>query len=283
MAVRFIAEVSSNHNKDLKRCNRFIETAKDIGSDAVKFQLFKIDRLFAPEVLKTNAAIRKRKDWELPVEFIPLLSKRCHELGMEFSCTPFYLEAVEELRPYVDFFKVASYEILRLDLIRLCAKTGLPVILSTGMATLDEISQAVDVLKGSGAKDFTLLHCVSSYPARAEDSNLSAIRLLKEKFGCSVGWSDHTVLEEVIYRAAYRWEAEVIEFHLDLDGKGEEFDIGHCWLPDKIAAVIKGVKNGLLSDGFGLKAPAISEMRERDWRADPGDGMRPLLKTRKGL
>lgn len=281
MAVRFIAEVSSNHNKDFKRCERFIETAKEIGCDAVKFQLFKIGRLFAPEILRTNEAIRKRKDWELPVEFIPLLSKKCRKLGIGFSCTPFYLEAVKELKPHIDFFKIASYEMLRLDLIRLCAKTGLPVILSTGMATLEEIKEAVDILRANGAGDIALLHCVSTYPALAEDSNLSAIHALKERFNCRVGWSDHTVLEDVIYRAVYRWKAEIIEFHLDLDGKGEEFGIGHCWLPDKIGAVIKGIKRGVSADGNGLKAPAESEISERSWRADPSDGLRPLLKTRK--
>jgi sialic acid synthase SpsE len=281
MAIQFIAEVSSNHNKDLNRCQRFIEVAAEMGCDAVKFQLFKIERLFAPEILEANEILRKKKDWELPLEFIPVLSKKCHDVGLQFSCTPFYLEAVKELEQYVDFLKISSYQLLQLDLIRLCAKTGLPVILSTGMATLDEVDDAVVALRSSRIKDFSLFHCVSSYPAPLEDCNLSAIQTLREKFNCRVGWSDHTVLEEVICRAVYRWGAQIIEFHLDLDGKGEEFSVGHCWLPDKIEPVIKKIKRGMLTDGSGVKIPLESEIKERDWRTDPSDGLRPLLKTRE--
>jgi len=281
--TQFIAEVSSNHNQDLNRCRRFIEVAAEIGCTAVKFQLFKIDRLFAPEALKDNETFSKRKEWELPLEFIPVLSQECHQRGIKFACTPFYLEAVAELKPRVDFLKIASYEIFRFDLIKLCAETGLPVVLSTGMATLAEVDAAVKVLKSTGAKDFALLHCVSSYPAAAENCNLSAIQTLREKFQCPVGWSDHSVCEEVIYRAVYKWGAQLIEFHLDLDGKGEEFKAGHCWLPDGIGVVIKKIKRGILADGKGEKVPVQSEIKERDWRADPSDGLRPLLETRKSL
>jgi N-acetylneuraminate synthase len=281
--LQFIAEVSSNHNKDLNRCRRFIEVAAELGCSAVKFQLFKIERLFAPEALSSNETFRKRKEWELPLEFIPVLSQECRQRGLKFACTPFYLEAVEELKPYVDFLKIASYEIFCFDLIRLCADTGLPVVLSTGMATLAEVSAAVRVLQSSGAKDFALLHCVSSYPVAAENCNLSAIQTLREKFHCPVGWSDHSVCEEVIYRAVYKWGAELIEFHLDLDGKGEEFQSGHCWLPDKIGQVIARIKRGVLADGSGQKVPLPTESKERSWRADPSDGLRPLLATRKSL
>lgn len=281
MDIQLIAEVSSNHNKDLGRCKRFIETAKEIGCDAVKFQLFKVDRLFAPEILKDRSELRDRKYWELPLDFIPILAKECHRRRLQFCCTPFYLEAVRELEPYVDFFKIASYELLRLELIRLCAKTGLPVVLSTGMATLNEVAEAVKTLKSSGVKDFALLHCVSSYPAAVQDCNLSVIKTLREKFKCRVGWSDHSVCEEVIYRALYKWGAQIIEFHLDLDGKGREFGAGHCWLPERIGSVIKKIKSGVLADGNGKKMPIKSEMKERRWRADPADGLRPLLKTRR--
>ena len=101
----FIAEVSSNHSKSIDRALSFIDSASKVGCDAVKFQLFKIDKLFAPEILENSKQHRDRRQWELPLEFLPILSHRCKERGIQFSCTPFYLEAVNELEQYVDFIK----------------------------------------------------------------------------------------------------------------------------------------------------------------------------------
>jgi len=171
----FVAEVSSNHHRDLERCLEFIRTAANIGCDAVKFQLFRVRELFAPEALRHNPKLLAREEWELPVEFLPRLAKGCAEAGIRFSCTPFYLEAVEELLPFVDFYKVASYELMWDDLLNACARTGKPVVLSTGMATLPEVSHACSILRGAGCRDLTLLHCVSSYPAKPEDCNLAAM------------------------------------------------------------------------------------------------------------
>src|SRR5712691_10843271 len=110
--TKFVAEVSSNHHRDLGRCLQFIETAAAIGCDAVKFQLFRVRELFAPQALHHDPELLAREAWELPVTFLPDLSACCREAGIHFSCTPFYLQAVEELLPFVDFFKVASYELL---------------------------------------------------------------------------------------------------------------------------------------------------------------------------
>ena len=95
--VKFIAEISSNHNRDLKRSIEFIKQAATVGCDGVKFQLFRIDQLFAPEILQKSQRHRERRQWELPTDFIPELADACHELGILFSCTPFYLDAVAEL------------------------------------------------------------------------------------------------------------------------------------------------------------------------------------------
>ncbi|WP_341327687.1 N-acetylneuraminate synthase family protein [Methylotuvimicrobium sp. KM2] len=281
--VKFIAEVSSNHRCDLERSLAFIDTAAKAGCQAIKFQLFKIDRLFVPEVLANSEKHRKRREWELPVEFLPALAKRCQDKGVEFSCTPFYLEAVAELETYVDFYKIASYELLWGDLLIACALTGKPVVLSTGMATMEEIQHAVDVLKNNGCPAPVLLHCTSSYPTPYAEANLAAIDTLRRETGCEVGWSDHTVEPAVIHRAIHKWGAKVVEFHLDLDGKGEEFAAGHCWLPDQIAAVIKDVNKGIEADGDGVKEPVPSELPDRMWRADPIDGLRPLKETRDRL
>jgi len=277
----FIAEISSNHHRDLDRCYAFIDKAAEIGCFAVKFQLFKISELFAPEVLARREDLRQRKAWELPVDFIPSLAERCRLKDIGFSCTPFYLEAVEQLRPFVDFYKIASYELLWDDLLRACAATGKPVVLSTGMATLTEVGNAVAVLRQAGCTDLTLLHCTSSYPTPPQECNLAAIQTMRDTFDCQVGWSDHSVNPGVIFRALYRWEATMVEFHFDLEGKGEEFSAGHCWLPDQIGPIIDSVKAGYLADGQGEKGPVSLEEVEREWRADPADGLRPLLSERR--
>ena len=286
--IKFVAEVSSNHNQDIKRCLAFIDKAAEIGCDAVKFQLFKIEELFAPEILSKSEEHRKRKAWELPLLFLPQLAKRCKEKNIKFGCTPFYLSAVDELYQYVDFYKVASYELLWNDLLAACAKTGKPVVISTGMATLDEVKSAVNILVTAKCKDLTILHCVSGYPTPVNECNLAAIETMRNqfkiqnsKFKINFGWSDHSVSPAVIYRAIHRWDAEMIEFHLDLDGTGEEYKTGHCWLPDQIGQVIEAVRSGFQSDGTGEKTPSPSELPDRNWRVDPQDGLRPLKNVRE--
>lgn len=272
----FIAEVSSNHQRDLARCIEFIDTAARIGCGAVKFQLFKIDQLFAPEILAKSESHRKRKGWELPLEFLPELAQRSRDRGIQFSCTPFYLDAVAELEPYVNFYKIASYELLWDNLIRMCARTGKPMVLSTGMATLPEIQHAVATAREASCEDLTLLHCISGYPTQPHECNLAAIDTLRKACDCPVGWSDHSVSPAVVHRAAQHWGAVAVEFHLDLDGQGDEFSAGHCWLPDQMQSVIDTLRVGENSDGSGDKQPAPSELPDRDWRADPTDGLRPL-------
>jgi sialic acid synthase SpsE len=278
--TRFIAEVSSNHHRNIERALEFVDAAAEAGCSAVKFQLFKLDQLFAPEILEKSAKHRERKDWELPQEYLPVLAKRCKERGVEFGCTPFYLYAVEELRPFVDFYKVASYELLWDDLLAACAQTNKPVMLSTGMATLSEIQHAVSILRSNRCANPLLFHCTSAYPTPYAEANLAAIQTIRDATGCEVGWSDHTVESAVLNRAINRWGATTIEFHLDLDGNGEEYVAGHCWLPDQIAQVINGVNKGFVADGTGVKEPVPSELPDREWRADPIDGLRPLRSIR---
>jgi sialic acid synthase SpsE len=288
MSCLFIAEVSSNHDRDLERAYAFIDRAAEIGCGAVKFQLFKIDEMFAPEILEKSAKHRARRDWELPVSFLAPIAERCRARGVQFMCTPFYLKAVEELLPYVDAYKVASYELMWDALLAACARTGKPVILSTGMATIPEIRHAADTLRANGARDVTLLHTVSAYPTPVDEANLAAIKTIADATGYPCGWSDHTVSPGVILRAVSKWRAPMIEFHLDLDKTGAEYAAGHCWLPEEMAPVIRMARAGAQSatdpkaDGTGIKQPLPSELPDRDWRADPTDGLRPLKHIRAG-
>lgn len=279
--TRFIAEVSSNHNTDLERCKAFVRRAAEMGCDAVKFQLFRVDRSIAPEILERSEEHRRREAWELPEAWFPELFETSREAGIAMGCTPGHLEAVDFLKPYVDFYKISSYEMLWDELLARCASTGKPVIISTGMAVPEEISHAVEVLVSGGCEEPELLHCTSAYPTPHREANLAAIATLRELTGCRIGWSDHTVEPAVIYRAVHRWEAGTVEFHLDLEGEGAEYGSGHCWLPEEMAPVIRTIRKGLEADGSGEKRPVASEEPDRLWRADPGDGLRPFKSVRE--
>ena len=285
MSVKFIAEVSSNHNQDLERSLKFVEVAADCGFDAVKFQLFKVEELFSSEAIAHNPDINKRKKWELPVSFLEPLANRTLELGMEFSCTPFYIDAVDSLEPFVDFYKIASYELLWHDLLFKCATKGKPIVLSTGMANLEEIDLAVSAVKIKFPEiDLSLLHAVSSYPAPIDECNLKAIAEIRDRYGVVTGWSDHTINPGVINASIFSHGAEIIEMHLDLDGLGAEFESGHCWMPQDAKDVIKSARDGIMaSSGSGIKLPTPAEMPDREWRADPSDGLRPLISKRNWL
>jgi len=290
MSTNFCAEVSSNHHQDINRCYKFIDSAANIGCSSVKFQLFKIDELFHKKAINKNPDLLDRKNWELPLEFIPLLSERAKKNKIQFSCTPFYLDAVDELVDYVDFFKIASYEILWKELFVKCAKSKKPVVFSTGMADLLEIESALNTLLENGCKDITILHCSSVYPTKYYNANLNFINTMRKKFNkkssdirIKYGWSDHTVDESVIYRSVHKFDCEFIEFHLDLDRKGAEFDSGHCWLPNPMKNVIKNVNKSIDADGDRIKKMIDFEISERDWRADSIDGLRPVKSFRGKL
>jgi sialic acid synthase SpsE len=286
----FIAEVSSNHNNDIERSKKFIDVAKAAGCTGIKFQLFKINEMFSHEILAKSPKHQRRKKWELSESYIPILSKYAHDNGMLFSCTPFYLNAVDILEPYVDFFKIASYELLWLDLFKKCCKTNKPLVFSTGMATIDEVLNTLSFVINNNCKDITILHCNSAYPTPVNDTNLNGIRILEtaikrlskpDDVNIKLGYSDHTVVPGVIYRAVNKFNLDFLEFHLDLDGKGEEHEAGHCWMPNQIASVIKNISTGFEADGRHSFEPSESEIADRDWRADPIDGLRPLKKIRR--
>jgi N-acetylneuraminate synthase len=287
--ARFIAEIGSNHNRSLERSQQLIDACAAAGAGAVKLQIFHIEDLFTPEVLAVRPDLRARRDWEFPLDLIDPVARHTRERGLEFGVTPFGLWAVEALAPDVDFFKVASYELLWHDLIRACSATGRPLIISTGMATIDEIDAAVEVARDAGVHELRLLHCVSAYPTPEESCNLAAIATLRERYGCPVGWSDHSADAAVITRAVQRWGASDVELHVDLDGEGNEAG-EHNWSPDDLSALIRGIAvdrgDGdavLPVDGDGVKEPTRAELHDVPWRADPSDGLRPLLATRQSV
>ena len=244
--IKFIAEIGSNHNGELDRALKLIEAAKEIGCDAVKFQHG--ERVFDPKSKKVNLA--------LPQHWIKKLKRACEDEGLEFGCTPLDLQAVEDLRPHVDFFKIASYDLTWYQLVRSLSRTYHSIYVSTGMADRFEIQRVLTVY-GDYAP-VVLMHCVSQYPA--QEGKLDRIDWLKERFaGVAIGYSDHTKNRNVLIEAAKK--VDVIEFHLDLDGGGAEYKAGHCWCPNEVSSVISEIN---------------PDWKERAWRRDPEDGLRPM-------
>ena len=284
LKTKLIAEIGSNHNRDILRCYKLIDEAKNLGFYAVKFQLFKINTLFSKNAKKTYKNVLKKRKRELPINFLPKLYKYCKKKKIKFSCTPFDLKSVEVLKNYVDFYKIASYELNWRELLEACAKTKKPVILSTGMATYEEVRKAYKTLTKHNNK-ISLLHCVSAYPASPASCNLNSINFLRKKFGCPVGWSDHTVNPLIIYNAIKYQKADIVELHFDLEGYGWEEKEGnhHCWLPKDLQKMINYIDNENLVIGSLKKNYSLSEKNERKFRADPSDGLRPLKKFRKYL
>lgn len=279
--TKFISEISSNHNSSLDRSLKMIKISSELGFDIVKFQLFKIDKLFSKEILDKSKEHRDRKKWELNENFIPILAKYCKKKKIKFCVTPFYLEAVDIIKPFVDIIKISSYELLWEDLLIKCAKTKKPIIISTGMANLKEVKNSIKILKKNGAEKIIVLHCVSCYPPSLDSLNLSAIKTLKKETRLDVGWSDHSANKLVVYKAIEKWGASYVEMHLDLDGKGYEYKKdGHCWLPKDAKDLINFIKLNKMIDGHGVKRPDFKEFNERTFRADPSDGLRPLKKYR---
>lgn len=277
MTVTFCAELASNHNGDLARCIDLIRRSAEAGFDIVKVQAFRLDRLYTPEVLAARRDIAARQAWELPLSWLPALAEACEQCGVRLAATAFDHDMVEILAPHVSALKVSSYDILRLDLIEACAATGLDVVISTGMATIDEVEAAI--LASIGARSLTLLHCVSQYPTPAVAAGVGCIELLREVAPASVvGVSDHSGLPGVIHRAVHRYDARWVELHVD-DGEG--WDTGPwCWPLRRAATLIRDIRGGIAADGDGQLPPQGQEI-ERDWRADPLDGLRPMGHLRR--
>lgn len=285
MQTRFVAEVGSNHNGSLLRALRLVDAAADAGFWGVKTQQFEVRSLFRPGALPDEELERRAKG-HVPEDWHEALAERAHSRGLKYGVTPFYESCVRYINAFVDFWKISSYDILRLRLISLVASMGKPIYISTGMATMEEVMAARQAALLPGMENrLTLLHCVSSYPTPMEQANLKAIDLMQKYCGQPIGWSDHSHYSKVITRAVWRWRASVVEMHMDLDDRTGAEAQEHCWSATQAAIVLRYVKHFHLPpniardhscDGHGRKEPMPCEREERNWRADPVDGLRPL-------
>jgi pseudaminic acid synthase len=247
-----VAEMSANHRQDLAAARQIVRAAKECGADAIKLQTYRPDTMtidcdndyfrIKGTIWEGQNLYRLYQEAHTPWEWQPQLKDLAESLGMQFFATPFDATAVDFLqRMEVPAYKIASFELVDLPLLRCVARTGKPVILSTGMATLGEIDEAVEALRAAGAKQIVLLKCTSAYPAPPEDMNLRSIPHLSQAFGLPVGLSDHT-LGIAVPVAAVTLGACLIEKHFTLSRKVPGPDSAFSLEPQEFQAMVAAIR-----------------------------------------
>ena len=272
----FVAEISANHNGSLLHAKKLIKIAKKYGADAVKLQTY------TPETITINSdkpdfKIRGglwngKKLWDLynkaqtPFEWHKELFDYAKQLEITCFSTPFDESAVDLLESLnCPFYKVASFEMNHIPLIKKIAQTKKSIIISTGMANLKEIDLAYKIAKNNGAKEIILLYCVSNYPSKISDFNFNNIRILKERYECKVGFSDHSTDNKVV-AAAVAAGAEVIEKHIALEGQKKGFDLAFSLKGKEIKDYVKTIKETSLMMGKKLFFRNKSEIKSLKFR-----------------
>lgn len=275
--VLIIAEAGVNHNGSLSMARKLIDAAVEAGADCVKFQTFKSAAVVSNSAVKAayqrsttdekESQLEMIKKLELRDEDFYALSTYCKEKKIVFLSTPFDLDSVDLLTNIgLDCFKIPSGEITNLPYLKKIGSLKKKLIVSTGMSTIDEIAQAIEILVKTGTKreDIALLHCTTEYPAPYEDVNLRAMRTMAENFpGLVIGYSDHTRGIEISI-AAVAMGARIIEKHFTLSRTLEGPDHQASLEPKELAAMVQGIRNVEAAMGDGNKCPMPSELPNRD-------------------
>jgi len=249
-----IAEMSGNHNQSFDRAIDILRAAKASGADAIKLQTYTADTL----TIDSNASWfqvpgdtawggkslhQLYREAYTPWDWQPALINEAHQLGLDVFSTPFDETAVEFLERHgIPAYKIASFEIVDLGLLRAVGATRKPVIMSTGMASLAEIEEAVATLKSSGTRELALLKCTSAYPARPEEMNLRTIPHLSETFGVVSGLSDHT-LGSAVAIAAVALGASIVEKHFTLRRSDGGPDAAFSMEPEEFRSMVADIRN----------------------------------------
>jgi N,N'-diacetyllegionaminate synthase len=251
-----IAEAGSNHNGDLDTAKKLIDEAAEAGADAVKFQVFRADKLYVDDTEQEDSAYDVVSELEMPYEWIPELYDYCRSQDVYFMATPFDEESAEKIVEYVPAFKIASFSISHYPLLRHLAQYDKPLIMSTGAHTESEISNSVQYLDGK-TEELALLHCVSSYPTEIEDINVKAVETLQEKYGRIAGLSDHTTNPGIPPSAAVTLGASIVEKHFTLDKDMEGPDHSFALNPEELNEMINDIRK--TEKALGKGSISISE------------------------
>lgn len=269
MSVFIIAEAGVNHNGDINLAKRLVDMAKECGADAIKFQTFKAEEstgTFAEKAQyqkdndKTQESqLEMIKKLELPFEDFKEIQDYCNGKGIIFISTPDGIESLNYLvKLDIPIIKVGSTEVTNVDFLTEIAKTGKPIILSTGMSTLGEVEKALNILYDAGNKNVKLMHCTTDYPTAVEDVNLLAMITLRDSFKIPVGLSDHTLGFEAAV-AATAFGAQFIEKHITLDRNMKGPDHKASMPPQDFKEYVKHIRNTEKLLGDGIKRPTEKE------------------------
>ena len=275
MSVFIITEAGVNHNGSIETAKKMIDVAVSAGADAIKFQTFTAKNMvteFAPKADYQKQATDRQesqfemiKKLELSFEMHQELSVYCHKNNIVFLSSPFDLDSIDLLKKLnLEIFKIPSGEITNLPYLQKIGGLKKKIIVSSGMADLNEIKAALDVLIEAGTKksDIIVLHCNTEYPLPYKDANLRAMQMMSEKLGVPVGYSDHTLGIEVSV-AATALGAVVIEKHFtlnkDMDGPDHQISLN----PDELRMMIKAIRNVEMALGNDKKEPTLSEIKNR--------------------
>lgn len=271
MGVFVIAEAGVNHNGNIEIAKKLVDIAVEARVDAIKFQTFKSEKVVCANASKAEyqlettdkkeSQLEMLKKLELTKEMHEQLINYCKTKNIMFLSTPFDDESLDLLMEYdLEIIKISSGEITNYPFLKKVAQKRKKVILSTGMSTLDEVKEAVQVLKDNGTIDITLLHCNTQYPTPYKDVNLKAMNMLRNELGCQVGYSDHTEGIEVPI-AAVALGATVIEKHFTLDKSMEGPDHKASLEPEELKQMVKAIRNIEQALGNGKKEPSESEKK----------------------
>lgn len=260
-----IAEVGANHNRSLSLAKELIDAAVEAKADAVKFQIYSADTLYSKRTPKHSGYEKDLhsliKEIETPRDWLPELSAYCKERDILFFATPFDHQAVDELDEVSEFFKIASFELVDLELVKYCASKGKPMIISTGLATMEEIEDAYLTCRKAGNEQIVFLQCASVYPAPPHIMNLNTMETIRRAFGVPAGLSDHT-LGIHIPLAAVAMGASVIEKHYTLDRKMDGPDHPFAIEPHELAELVRCCRDVEAAMGDGRKLGPSPEEQE---------------------
>ncbi len=259
-----VAEAGSNHDGRISQAKELIDVAVEAGTDAVKFQIYSAESLYSKNTPKFSVYDKPPRELlreiETPREWIPELREYCDKRGVVFFATPFDFDAVDELEPYVDLYKVASFEIVDLPLVEYIARKQKPTIISTGLANMEEIEDAFLAYTATGNHKIVFLQCASVYPAPPEIMNLRSMKTIRDAFGVITGLSDHT-LGIHISVAAVAMGAKVIEKHFTLSRKLKGPDHAFAIEPDELKEMVREIRDVEKALGDGKKlGPSLHEL-----------------------
>ena len=267
-----IAEIGSNFDGSLGKAKKLIKLAKQAGADAAKFQSFNTEKILSRKGFEKKLTFHSRwnkpvwdiyKNAELTLVWLKDLNRYCKKIGIDFLSTPYHFEAVDELvKLRVPAIKIGSGEITNLEFLKYVGLTKKPILLATGASTLKEVSEAIRIIKSTGNNNIVIMQTITQYPSPIEEANIKVLQTFQKKFGCNVGYSDHSS-GDIVVLASIAFGACVIEKHFTDNPKNKGPDHSHSMDPRSFKQMVKKIRYLEKALGDGVKRVEPSEKETR--------------------